>query len=738
MTLPPYLETLNEDQQRAVFHDERPLLILAGAGSGKTRVITTKIAYLIREKHASPRSILAVTFTNKAAKEMAERAAQIESRAENCMLRTFHSFGAYFLRCYGEYADINSNFLIYDDDDSIALLQTIMTGAKKNDVKMTAHCIGRAKDYFISPDSPQLDEINRHKGFRKIYKEYEERLRKTGNVDFGDLIKLPVEILKANNDLRERIQSRFRIIMVDEYQDANVAQFELLRALCNDETYVCVVGDDDQSIYKFRGAEVDNILEFPKRFKDAEGNNADIIKLEQNYRSTKYILDVADSVVRKNTGRLGKTLSAWRGDGKKPTLAFLSSQDEEVSFCANLIKKSIADGSAKYSDWAILYRVNAQSAGFESAFVRAKIPYKIVGTLKFFEREEIKDAIALLSFMVNPKDEVSFRRVINKPSRGLGKVAVEKILVERFNTDDWNIEVAAKNTLKDLSASAVNGVQEFLNAIECGRKTINDSNAKGEKGVVFGAQGLSLCIAALVNRSRLTEHYSELDEVQGGQKIANLQELANNSSVYAATSDGLSEFLERIQLDRSAGNGNEDGESDKVTLITIHTTKGLEFKRVILSGLEQGLFPHDGKAGEDLEEERRLFYVGVTRAMDSLYLTSCAQRRMYGHTMWASPSLFLHEADKTKMTILGDVPYGFKIPKAENKNQKTEIPKAKTSSDGRWSVGDRVFHEDHGYGSVCKISEDEEGAVIKVVFETGESKQFLSAVQSSSFMKIKD
>ncbi|GMO39692.1 MAG: UvrD-helicase domain-containing protein [Termitinemataceae bacterium] len=763
MVLPPYLTELNEQQREAVYHSGKPLLILAGAGSGKTRVITTKIAYLIREKNMNPRSILAVTFTNKAAKEMASRAALIEPAAQNSMLRTFHSFGAYFLRCYGEYANISSNFIIYDDEDTVSLLNTIMNGAKKTDVKLTANQISRAKDFFLGPDDPQLDEINHQKKFRVIYKQYEERLRKTGNVDFGDLIKIPTQIMRSNKDLQQRIHDRFRVIMVDEYQDANVAQFELLRTLCDTQTYVCVVGDDDQSIYRFRGAEIRNILEFPKRFCAADGSSADIIRLEQNYRSTKYILDVADSVVKKNDERLGKKLIAERGEGIQPTLAFLSNQDEEVSYCAALIKKSVCNkdhasgGGGTYTDWAILYRTNAQSMGFENEFLRQHIPYKIVGSLKFYDREEIKDAIALLSFMVNPKDEISFRRVVNKPTHGVGKAAIDRILQERFNTDDWNIEVAIENLLDNMSNVAKNGLTEFLFAIKMGRKFINIDDGANEENIdalkklqeksktIRSEHGLSNCIAALIYYSKLDVYHAEHDEIKGDQRVANLQELVNTASLYAATEAGLQDLLERIELDRA---GDQDKENiDRVTLITMHNTKGLEFKRVIVTGLEQGLFPRDNKADEDLEEERRLFYVSVTRAMDYLYLTSCHERRVFGRTQWSAPSLFLHEADKFNVQIKGRVPYGFSVPQktiktpAKDKlilgNRKSET-KEKTSSDGKWSRGDRVFHDDYGYGEIINIKESEEGPVIKVSFENRTSKQFLSAVQSAGFMKIKD
>jgi len=394
---PPYLEPLNPEQRQAVLHTGKPLLILAGAGSGKTRVITTKIAWLIREQGMDPRSILAVTFTNKAAREMAERARLIDDRAGDAMLRTFHSFGAWFLRRNGSLAGLESNFVIYDDDDVISLLSGIMENTPKAEVKQCAYNISRAKDYFLCPDDPLLAQIDHRKKFREIYTRYEEKMTQIGNVDFGDLIKKPTEILRRFPEVARRFHERFKVIMVDEYQDANVAQFRLLKELCGPETYVCVVGDDDQSIYRFRGAEVKNILEFPDRFA-----GADIIRLERNYRSTSPILKAASSVVDYNQGRLGKTLRAERGNGPLPSLVYLPDQDEEAFYCAGMIENSIKNGDASYSDWAILYRVNAQSLGFETLFLRRGIPYRVIGSLKFYEREEIKDALALLSFLIIP------------------------------------------------------------------------------------------------------------------------------------------------------------------------------------------------------------------------------------------------------------------------------------------------------------------------------------------------
>ncbi|MDR1099798.1 MAG: ATP-dependent helicase, partial [Treponema sp.] len=693
---PSYLEALNPEQREAVLHTGKPLLILAGAGSGKTRVITTKIAWLIRERGVDPRSILAVTFTNKAAREMANRAQLIDDRAGYAMLRTFHSFGAWFLRRNGRFGGLEPGFVIYDDDDMVSLLARLMEDRPRPEVKQTAHRIARAKDFFLSPGDPELDLIDHRKPFREIYARYEERLARIGNVDFGDLIKKPVEILRQEPELAARLRDRFRVILVDEYQDANVAQFELLKELCGNGTYVCVVGDDDQSIYRFRGAEVRNILEFPDRFPGTQ-----IIRLERNYRSTAPILAAASSVVSQNRGRLGKTLKAQRGEGKLPVLAFLPDQDEETAFCAELIVKSIRQKNAAWPDWAILYRTNAQSLGFETEFLRRGIPYRVVGSLKFYEREEIKDALALLSFVVNPRDEVAFRRVVNKPSRGVGAVTIDRIIeaAETAALLPGDLGAAAQALLPGLSAKARAGIETFLKVIEGGRALFSPKpeqtggekkkTARNREGLISG-EGLSVLVVALVQDSGIGEFHVSHDEVSGNQRLNNLQELANAASLYEASAAGLLEFLEHIELDRSLEDRAEtkDAQDGAVTLITFHNTKGLEFRRVIMTGLEQGIFPREDKNEEEMEEERRLFYVGATRAMDELYLTSCAVRRMRGQTLSSEPSLFLREIDKSALQIIGRAPWGFNSPaRAWQSGGAGQL-----SSDGRWRLGDDVYH----------------------------------------------
>jgi DNA helicase-2/ATP-dependent DNA helicase PcrA len=753
---PSYLELLNDEQRRAVLHTGKPLLILAGAGSGKTRVITTKIAWLIREQGMDPRSILAVTFTNKAAREMAERAKKIDERAGDAMLRTFHSFGAWFLRRNGSLAGLDSGFTIYDDDDAASLLSSVLENMPKAEIKHYAHNISRAKDYFLCPDDPELAVIDHSKRFREIYRRYEERMAQIGNVDFGDLIKKPVEILRSQPEVARRFHERFKVIMVDEYQDANVAQFRLLKELCNPDTYVCVVGDDDQSIYRFRGAEVKNILEFPDRFL-----GADIIRLEQNYRSTSSILKTASSVVDYNHGRLGKNLRAEKGDGPLPELVYLPDQNAEASFCAEKIAASVKKKETTWSDWAILYRTNAQSAGFETVFLRMSIPYRVVGSLRFYEREEIKDALALLAFLVNPRDEVAFRRVVNKPARGVGAVTVDKI-IEASGENTGNLLEASRTM--DCSSKARKGLDEFIKVIEDAGVCLQITSPD--------IKGLSACVEQMLINSGIIEYYETQDEIAGNSKLGNLKELLNAAGEYPNSREGLLEFLEDIELDRSMeeNSGSQGNPENAVTLITFHNTKGLEFKRVIMTGLEQGIFPREDKKGDELEEERRLFYVGATRAMDELFLTTCAERRLYGKTEKAEPSLFLREIDRSCLQIIeltktqNTAIQGIAPPYARRRSfvgrtfnqfnpqdlhassvtiqssaaKQNAAANAELEKRAGWRRGQRLFHDDHGYGAVMDVRDSEDGPIVHVCFDSGQEKRFLSEYQGRGYEKIGD
>nr|WP_221266579.1 UvrD-helicase domain-containing protein [Treponema rectale] len=744
---------MNEQQRAAVEHDGKSLLILAGAGSGKTRVITTKIAYLISQKNVNPFSILAVTFTKKAAAEMKERAQLLEERSRFCQIRTFHSWGAYFLRKYPAFAGVAPDFTVYDDEDMVTLLMKAVPSLKKKDASHYVKKISLAKDYCILPDSDELFTVDSDSRFQEIYTAYQERLRQTGNVDFGDLILLPYIVLKENEKIRRQVHDRYKVIMVDEYQDSNVAQFNLLKMLSgsdeNTGTYVCVVGDDDQSIYKFRGAEVRNILNFQKDF---EGT--DLIRLETNYRSTQEILDCADSVVKNNHQRIGKTLVSYRGKGMQPALVFLPGQDDETEFCSELISQSVEKGGS-YSDWAILYRTNAQSLGFETEFLHRKIPYEVVGSLKFYEREEIKDALSWISFIANPRDEIAFRRIINKPVRGIGPGTQDKILSAAIGKNIAETLCSVEMSKKARSgAEAFKAVYDELLALIPQPEETEQSNAslaqsamgvfddekeaetaEGQKEDGSDGFRLSSFVEAVIKKTGLEDFHAAQDEIGGTQKVLNLQELVNSAVLYECNRKGLLEFLDHISLDRTLETQEElSGEKqDRVTLITIHNTKGLEFPKVIITGMENEIFPRMPDNGEELEEERRLFYVGITRAKNELYFTSCSVRRLYGRTNAMSPSVFLKELDENKIRILGQKPRSFSSGAAGGD------PVAE-----KYSVGTRVYHDDWGYGQIVRgaysetSDDDEREWVISVSFDTGGIKKFLPKYQGSSLIVCSD
>ena len=790
-----YLDSLNPEQTEAVTHSGSPLLILAGAGSGKTRVITTKIAYLIQHENVQPWSILAVTFTKKAANEMKERAVNLEPLAEQAQIKTFHSFGAWFLRRYAEEAGLDPNFTVYDDDDSSALIMKAVPGMTKKQANLAAHKISLCKDYCLTPDD-NLSEFDKDGKLAEIYSAYEQRLKATGNADFGDLIMRPVQIIEKNETIRNQMLHRFRVIMVDEYQDSNVAQFRLLQALSgvkeNSGTYVCVVGDDDQSIYKFRGAEVQNILQFPNLFPGTK-----IIRLERNYRSTGKILAAADAVVSNNTDRLGKTLVAARGEGTQPVLVFLENQDKEAAFCAQLIQKAVETQKAHYSDFAVLYRTNAQSLGLETEFLHKKIPYAVVGSLKFYEREEIKDALSYLSLLVNPRDELAFARIVNKPVRGIGEKSQEKIVAAAYSSvgtliENLNLLDAAENCAETLTKKAKEGLKDFCSIMKklqgeldekskelpedfqvdllaekaissvssvssasgsfadsgagtasAGAVSADSSGLSDSRTVARGKadlpdaekdyERLSVFIQRVIEESGLDEYHKSQDEIDGTSRLQNLQELVNSAISYPFSRHGLLDFLDSIELDRSLAEQNDDS-VDAVTLITLHNTKGLEFNRVIITGLENGIFPREEKVGEELEEEHRLFYVGITRAKNELYITSCAMRRLYGRTQPMMPSRFLFEAGDV-FKVMGRVPLCYSNAKSSG-GEETLSPKAELLE--KWKKGVRLYNDDYGYGQIVKSDADSGEVVIEVQFENGERKKFMPEYQGKKLDIIKD
>ncbi len=683
MSDPAYLRTLNPEQLAAVTHAGGPLLILAGAGSGKTRVITTKIAYLVDRMGVSPRSILAVTFTNKAAQEMKERVLAIVPRAEEVMVRTFHSFGAWFLRVNAGPAGLSPRFHIYDEDDSLALLKSCLgTAEDRGALRARYDEISRVKDIAVDA-SASPEEIARAGCDPDTYRAYDAALRKTGNVDFGDLILLPIRLLRKNPEIRERTRQRFSVVLVDEYQDSNIAQFELLKELWRPETYLCVVGDDDQSIYRFRGAEVGNILSFSEAFPGTT-----IVRLERNYRSTQSILDVASAVVSNNKGRLGKTLWTEKPAGELPVVYALEDQEEEAELCARIVTDGF-DGTT-----AILYRMNAQSRHFEDLFQRLRIPFRLIGALRFYAREEVKDAVAYLALLGNPNDEVCFRRIANKPVRGMGPASVEKV-IDEWRSRGGTLLDACRRAAARMSSRAKVGLIELVAAMSDAAAALPDTP-------------LAEVARLILSRSGLYDMYKMRDRSDDTSKSANLEEMVTAMTGYDAGEEALSRYLEDVALASPADDPAAGSPEARVSLITLHNTKGLEFDRVIITGLEEGIFPHESSswgAPEELEEERRLFYVGITRARESLFLTWCRRRRIFGRYSDMSPSRFLDEIPEGAAERVGE---------AEEGDAASEYP-----------AGTGVFHDEYGPGVVERAWYNDGTLLVQVRFESGRVARFL-------------
>ena len=678
---PEYLRKLNPAQREAVIHTGAPLLILAGAGSGKTRVITTKIAWLVDRQGVDPRSILAVTFTNKAAQEMKERVLALAPGAGTAVVRTFHSFGAWYLRRNAALAGLAPDFRIYDEDDSLSLLKTVLGPSEdRGSLRQALDEISRVKDLGIPPDAPP-EEIAREGCNASTYAAYEKAKQRTGNVDFGDLILLPLHLLRNQPELRQRTRQRFRVVMVDEYQDSNVAQFELLKQLWEPGAYLCVVGDDDQSIYRFRGAEVGNILSFPKVFPGTE-----VVKLERNYRSTQAILDVASAVVANNEGRLGKTLWTESAGGELPEVTCLESQEEEADFCASLVRDGFSGTTA------ILYRTNAQSLQFEKRFREAGIRFRLVGTVRFYEREEVKDLLAYLSLLVNPRDEVSFRRVANKPSRGIGTASVDKIVADwRDGAESGDLIAACRRLAGKLPSRARGGVAALLSCMR-------------ELSERLEELPLAELARLLLSRTGLYDMYEARGRAEeNDRKTSNLEEAVSDMSGYGSGAAALNQFLESVALASPLDTEDANQDAD-VTLITLHNTKGLEFDRVIITGLEEGIFPRESRP-EELEEERRLFYVGITRARQRLYLTWCLRRWRFGHVEEMAPSPFLDEIPDELVKKSG----------VDAMGQGAE----------EWAPGTGVYHEEYGTGVVERTWYSDGTQLVQVRFQSGRVGKFL-------------
>jgi DNA helicase-2/ATP-dependent DNA helicase PcrA len=629
-------DTLNIEQREATEHVDGPLLILAGAGSGKTRVLTHRIVYLIEEIGVNPWNILAITFTNKAAEEMRERVDRLVGfGADQIWVSTFHSACVRILRRHIDRIGFGTNFTIYDADDQKTVMKRIIKrlniDTKQFSDKTFLNAISSAKDELISVADYEIDAMGdfRKSLIAKVYREYQETLKASNALDFDDIIVKTVELFMTRPEVLGHYQNRFRYIMVDEYQDTNTAQFELIRLLADRSRNLCVVGDDDQSIYKFRGANIRNILDFELHYPEAK-----VVKLEQNYRSTQNILDAANAVIANNVGRKAKAL--WTDHGKGSPVHFhqLENAYEEAEFLADDIMRHIRKDGATYGDFAILYRTNAQSRLLEERMVVEGIPYRVVGGVNFYSRAEIKDVLAYLKTIDNGQDEVALRRIINVPKRGIGATSLDKIATyAQTNAMTLFDAMCDVNRIPGLGKAA-GKINEFVNMIlvlRAGRESY----------------GIVDLISAVMERTNYAEYLIDQDEESASDRLSNIDELITKATGYEETHDeiNLSEFLEEIALVTDLD--SVENAENRVLLMTLHGAKGLEFPYVYLAGMEDGLFPSymtisSGEA-EDLEEERRLAYVGITRAMQELTLTCAKSRMIRGETQYNPISRFVRE-----------------------------------------------------------------------------------------------
>ncbi len=752
-------DTLNKEQKEAVVHTEGPLLLLAGAGSGKTRVLTHRIAYLIEEMGVNPWNIMAITFTNKAAQEMRERVDNIVGfGADQVWVSTFHSSCVRILRRHIDKLGYDTNFTIYDTDDQKTIMKDIckrlMIDTKQLKERSLMTAISNAKNELVSPLDYELSSMGdfQKRRIAGVYKEYQATLKKNNALDFDDLIMLTVELLKSNPEIRGTYQERFRYIMVDEYQDTNTAQFELIRLLADKYRNLCVVGDDDQSIYKFRGANIRNILDFEKVYPEAK-----VIKLEQNYRSTGNILDAANQVIAHNVGRKEKALWTEKEKGSRVHLRQFENGLEEADYISADIKSKVREGKCEYGDCAILYRTNAQSRTLEERFVRDGLPYQVIGGTNFYARQEIKDILAYLKTIDNGRDDVAVKRILNVPKRGIGAATIDKVSEYARENDISFFEALQRaEQITSLGRTAAK-LEPFVTMILAFR-------AKAE---FYGIEDMVKDVVEVIGYEEYLKGLNE-EEDKTEDRLANIGEFYSKATAYEMTHDeiSLSEFLEEIAL--VADVDNMENSENRIRLMTFHSAKGLEFPQVYMSGMEDGLFPGymSITCGDptEMEEERRLAYVGITRAMEDLTLTYAKARMIRGETQYNPVSRFVREipAELMDNTLprsrnfdaesMG-LPFDFR-PKATLKPKVTAQPVKPYIAQGLGSlnrvagiskgfemesdtvldyeVGDRVRHIKYGEGAVLAITREPKDYKVTVMFDNAGQK-----IMYASFAKLK-
>ncbi len=731
------LAGLNPKQKEAVLHTEGPLLIMAGAGSGKTRVLTHRIAYLIEEKNVNPWNILAITFTNKAAREMKERVNSILGQGgEDVWVSTFHSMCVRILRRDVDAIGYDRNFTILDGSDQLTLMKRILKelniDPKKYDPRSILGAISNAKNELLTPETYAerqgsfFEEI-----VARCYDAYQKALRNNQSMDFDDLIMNTIRLFEENEKVLTYYQNKFHYLHVDEYQDTNHAQYTLVNMLAARFRNLCVVGDADQSIYGWRGADMQNILDFEKDY-----NDATVILLEQNYRSTKSILDAANQVIKNNSNRRDKSLWTDNQAGEQITYYRADSERDEAQFIVSKIKEEIQSNNRSYNDFAVLYRTNAQSRVIEDTLVKSNVPYTMVGGHKFYDRKEIKDIIAYLNIINNPRDGVSFERVINTPKRGIGAASVEK-LRSFAAMHDWSMVEAAQNIdLANISGKAGRMIGEFGTMITQFQEMVTYLPVTDLVDQVLERTGY---LDELKNQ-RTLEAESRLENLEEFRTVTQEFDKRNEAQdEEEAPEEKLAVFLNDLALVSDLDDYQE--ESAQVTLMTLHAAKGLEFPIVFLIGMEEKIFPLSRSLMEEaeLEEERRLAYVGITRAEESLYLTNAFSRTLYGKTQYNQPSRFVAEIDDSLLNAVGMQPqpktsyinpFQSKIIQPKYQHATREPVTSKTASGGEnesWNPGDKVQHKKWGVGTVVKVSGNAKDVELDIAFPQQGVKRLLAA-----------
>ncbi|HTB49009.1 MAG TPA: UvrD-helicase domain-containing protein [Verrucomicrobiae bacterium] len=691
------LEGLNPEQQRAVETTEGPLLIQAGAGSGKTKTLTHRIAYLIAARKATPFNILAVTFTNKAAKEMRERVAHLlgqnaDNRGFMPYMGTFHGICVRLLRQDGESVGIPRSFVIFDESDRQAAVKQVskqlMIDEKTFPARALSSLISSAKNEMLSPEAyASTASTPAQQTAAKVYPLYQRSLRDASALDFDDLINRTVQMLTTQPEIREKWQQQFKYIMIDEYQDTNAAQYQLVNMLTNEHKNIAVVGDDWQSIYSWRGADFRNILKFEKDFKDCT-----IIKLEQNYRSTKNILDAAHGVITKNAQRSDKQLWTAAGDGLPVQLVQVGNERAESEAIIRRIRNGVDSGQRQYRDFAVLYRTNAQSRSIEEGFVHYGVPYRVVGGVRFYDRKEIKDLLAYLRLIFQLEDQVSFERIVNIPARGVGAKSLQNFLAWRQTRQSSLLQALQQaEECAELTPKARQSLSELGDILASLRTVSEDATVAG-------------LIDSLLRRIDYL-HYLDDGSPQGEARQENVKELLSVAQEYQDA--GLAGFLEEVALVSDLDSADFNG--DAVTLMTLHAAKGLEFPVVFMTGLEESIFPHSRALYDqnEMEEERRLCYVGMTRARQELYMTYAASRLLYGGLQHNPPSRFLSEIDGNFQADTGSQGYS---PQTSSDSLFVGGQPVAAPDEPRYvpdlTEGDSVRHQIFGMGTVMEIDGD--------------------------------